>query len=118
SEVTSLSARDIKGVMGLANVGIQALHNIVPSPESQYLYYWSFNDETLEPDIAVDEVRAGISFESGAAEPKFFSGFSGDGYDAGQAMSLTAVKSLVITLAIDGIESLENFAFDMSSSDT
>src|SRR5690606_1178463 len=36
--------------------GTQALLDIEPSMEPQYLYYWSFNDESMEPDIAVDEV--------------------------------------------------------------
>ncbi len=118
SEVTPLSRHDVNNLMGFKNAGIQALHNLVPGPEPQYLYYWSFNDENLEPDIAVDAEGAGITFEASAVGPKFFSGFSGDGYDAGQSMSLTAVKSLIITLAMEGVESLGNLAFDISSSDT
>lgn len=117
SEITPLSGRYTKGIMNLGNVGM-GIEHIVPSPEPQYLYYWSFNDETLLPDIALDKEAAAITFQASATEPDFFSGFSGDGYEAGQMMSLRGAKSLVISIPIGGVESIGQLAFDISSSDT
>lgn len=115
SEITPLSARDIKGVMGIADVGIQALHNIVPSPESQYVYYWSFNSESLEPDIAVDEERVRIEAD---VDLKFGTGFTFDPYEAGDALSITGAETFEITLPVNGISSFADFSFDISSSNT
>src|SRR5690606_19363358 len=61
--------------LGIPGTAVQALLKIEPSPEPQYLYYWSFNNENLEPDVAVDEVGAGIAFDAASAEPNFFGGF-------------------------------------------
>lgn len=118
SKVIPLSDRYAKSVMGLGDVGIQSLHNIVPGPEPQYLYYWSFNGETLEPDIALDEEGAGITFEASGTAPTYPAGFSGEGYDAGQAISFRGLKSLELSIPVSGVESFEEFAFDVSSSNT
>jgi len=115
SKITPLSARDIKEMMGLADVGMQALHNIVPGPELQYLYYWSFNEKSLEPDIAVDEESVGVESD---VDLKFGSGFSLDPYEAGDALSITGAETVEITLPVKGISSFADFSFDMSSSNT
>jgi hypothetical protein len=117
SEITPLSGRYAKNALKLDNMRAEGRPLIVPSPEPQYLYYWSFNDETLSPDIALAE-GAEITFQASAVEPDFFAGFSGDGYEAGQSMSLRGAKSLVISIPIKGAESIGQFAFDISSSDT
>lgn len=117
SEITPLSGRYAKNAVKLDNIRVEGRPLIVPSPEPQSLYYWSFNDETLNPDIELAE-GAEITFEASAVEPDFFAGFSGNGYEAGQSMSLRGVKSLVISIPIRGVESITQFAFDISSSDT
>ncbi len=116
SEVTPLSARNIKGMMGLADVGMQALHNIVPGPELQYLYYWSFNEESLEPDIAVDE--DGVEIEFGTETFGFVAGIPTESFAAGRALSVKGAKSLVISFPVTAVESLADLSFDIKSSDT
>ncbi|SEK33700.1 hypothetical protein [Parapedobacter koreensis] len=102
---------------GRLSAGMLAQRNIEPSPESQYVYYWSFNDETLEPDIAVDEVGAEITFEA-ATEPDFGSGFGLAPVEAGQAWSVPGAQTVEFNLPLYDIESLTTFAFDISSSNT
>ena len=118
SEITPLSGRATKRFMGGVHPDMQALHHIVPSPEPQYVYYWSFNEETLVPDVAVDEQEAGISFEANTADPDFVNGFALEPFEAGRALSIRGAKSLVIRLPIASVESLSDFSFDIKSSDT
>lgn len=104
--------------LGVPKRGMQALRNIEPGLEPQYLYYWSFNEETLEPHIAVDEVGAGIAFVGKNTEPDFVGGFGLAPVEAGRALSITGAKSLEISLPMQEIESLTAFDFDISSSGT
>ncbi|MBK1438715.1 hypothetical protein JHJ32_01820 [Parapedobacter sp. ISTM3] len=94
-----------------------ALRNIEPGIEPQYLYYWSFNNETLEPDIAIDGAGAGIAFD-GAGALDFGSGFALAPFEAGQAWSIRGPQMAEISLPLYGVESLTAFAFDISSSNT
>src|SRR5690606_37904208 len=92
--------------------------NIVPDPEPQHIDYWSFNDETLTPDIAVDEQEATISCEASTANPDFVNGFALDPFEAGRALSIRGPKSLVINLPLGSVKSLGDLSFDIKSSDT
>ncbi len=109
-----------QAAMGRAHFGqgMAALLNITPSLEEQYLYYWSFNDENLTPDIAVDEVGAGIAFVGADETPSFGSGFALAPYAAGQALSIRGAQSLEVKLPMVGVTSLTTLAFDISSSNT
>lgn len=99
--------------------GAYALRNIEPSLEPQYLYFWSFNSEDLEPDIAVDEVGAGITFEANVTEADFGAGFGmAPIKEAGQAISLKGLTSLEITMPLQNVEAVTDLAFDVSSSGT
>lgn len=98
---------------------VRALLNIEPSTEPQYLYYWSFNSGDLEPDVAVDEVAARITFEAVAEEPTFpNSNFAVDPYTGGKAFSLRGGQTVKLELPMPDVESLSEFAFDISSSNT
>ncbi|MFC3198682.1 hypothetical protein ACFOET_13735 [Parapedobacter deserti] len=98
--------------------GTQAVKGIEPSLEPQHLYYWSFNEETLEPDIAVDEVGAGITFEASNTALDFGAGFGLSPFPAGRALRLVGARSITVSLPMGAIESLTNFEFDVSSSNT
>ncbi len=107
----------------ISNAGFYAggqfvVTNVVPSPDLQYLYYWSFNDENLEPDIAVDGDNATIEFAGNSSEPEFANGFPSESYEAGRALSIRGVEHVVIRFPLEGVSSLETFAFDVSSSNT
>ncbi|MGV3761108.1 hypothetical protein [Parapedobacter sp.] len=98
--------------------GTQALLNIEPSMEPQYLYYWSFNNEDLEPDKAVDEAGAGITFVGSGSEPGYVNGFGLDPIEAGKALNIKGVQSMEIDLPMANIESVTTFDLDISSSAT
>lgn len=99
-------------------LGMDALLNITPGLEEQYLYYWSFNDETLLPDIAVDEVGAEITTNGTPGSPPFPAGFALDPFPAGQAMSIRGVTEIEIHMPIKGVSQITAFEFDISSSGT
>lgn len=98
--------------------GTQALLDIEPSMEPQYLYYWSFNDESMEPDIAVDEVGAGISFVGKDTEPGYVNGFGLEPIEAGRALNIKGAQSVEIDVPMANIESITTFDFDITSSGT
>ncbi|MEC3881102.1 hypothetical protein [Parapedobacter sp. 10938] len=102
--------------LGAAGKGLQALKNIEPRVEPQYLYYWSFNNEDLVPDVAVDEVGAVIAFEGKSSN--FVNGHALAPFEAGHALKITGASSLTISLPINAVENLAALAFDIKSSDT
>lgn len=105
--------------LGSPDRGTYALQGIEPSLEPQYLYFWSFNNEDLEPDVAVDEAGAGITFEAAAEEPTFpNSTFAVDPYGGGKAFSLRGGQMVELELPMRGVKSISEFAFDISSSGT
>ncbi len=97
---------------------IHALGTVEPSPEPQHLYYWSFNEETLEPDLAVDGTSVELAIEANAAGPDFVNGYARTPFEAGRALSIKGARSLLIHLPMAAIESLTDFSFDIKSSDT
>lgn len=94
--------------------------NVIPSPDIQYLYYWSFNQEDTQPDIALNIDNASIDFTSYATIPKhsFTTGFSYESYAAGKAYNITALDALLFDMPIQHVDKLVSFAFDISSSNT
>lgn len=120
AEVTPLDARQsmARSALGAVGNGMQALRNITPGSEPQYLYYWSFNEGNVEPFIAVDEVGAAIVFAGKDAEPDFVAGFGLAPIEAGKALSITGAQSVEINLPMQGIESVTTFGFDITSSST
>src|SRR3546814_9784344 len=67
------------------------------------------------PDVAVDEVGAGITFEAVAEEPTYpNSTFAVDPYVGGKAFSLRGGQTVELELPMQGIESISEIAFDIS----
>lgn len=79
------------------------------------LYFWSFNRESLVPDIFIHK-DAVIHIEGGAAS--FSKGFVHIDFPAGQALSVTALEDLTIVFPLENVTSLQDFGFDISSSNT
>jgi len=104
--------------LDIMDKGLQALLNIEPGVEPQYLYYWSFNNGDLEPDIAVDEVGAGITFVGADSAPDYVAGFGLDPIEPGKALNIKGAQSVEINLPMRGLESVSTFALDISSSAT
>lgn len=83
-----------------------------------YLYYWSFNQQSPVPDVAL-HAAAAISY-NGGKQPVHYTatGWASNGYPAGQAMSITGLETLVIEMPMEGVSELIAFGFDISSSAT
>jgi len=89
-----------------------------PSTEEQFLYFWSFNEDNLVPDIAVNTSLAALTFTAASAEPSYTSGYGLSPYPAGKCLSLKGAKSILIQMPLSTIEQLTTLAFDIGSSDT
>lgn len=91
-----------------------------------YLYFWSFNGKTLEPDIAFQKYIAPSIHYTKAKDgmtdqiPNEFpsSKYAYDGYAEGNAVSIAGASEVVIKLPIAGVQKITQFGFDTGSSDT
>ncbi|MFD2552787.1 FimB/Mfa2 family fimbrial subunit [Sphingobacterium tabacisoli] len=81
-----------------------------------YLYFWSFNDESLAPDIAYQTLKEPEIVSDGI--PSYVGGYGFDGYGAGRALSFKGASEVLIKMSIEGAEQITQFAFDTGSSDT
>lgn len=86
--------------------------------EEQYLYFWSFNDDDLLPEIAVGSAATAITFQAVDTSPSFTAGFGLSPYPAGKALSLRGLQALVITMPLSGVTQITTLAFDVASSGT
>lgn len=82
-----------------------------------YLYFWSFNNETLQPDVAI-QPGAQITYNDGREPSSFAAGWPYGDYMAGRALSMTGAKEVIIEMPTGVVASLESFGFDISSSAT
>lgn len=96
--------------------------NVHPAPYEQFLYFWSFNQETLVPDIGIDTAQANVYLQSnGSGNPVTYS----NGYSypplfegTGRLLGARGTKEILFTIPIPFVEELGTFAFDASSSNT
>lgn len=101
-------------------LSIEGKGNVVPTVEMQYLYLWTFNGESVMPDIGVDTVDAGISVitHNGNNTNNYTSGYAYTPYPAGKAMNITGAKEIIFDMPVPNTENLGFLRFDMSGSDT
>lgn len=81
------------------------------------LYYWSFNEETLSPDISLASGTT-ISYNEGESPTDFAAGWAYDEFVAGRSMSIRGLAELLISVPLSHVHSLDDFGFDISSSNT
>ena len=82
-----------------------------------YLYYWSFNAESLTPDIAIQS-GSSIRYNGGQVPGSFVAGWAYDGFSAGRALNQTGVQELTICFPVERAVSLSTFDFDIGSPGT
>ena len=84
------------------------------------LYYWSFNEDKLDPDVKYQNKEAPtISYNANRIPTSFVnSTYSYEGYAAGRALTITGAGEVQIQLPIKEVRSLKNFGFDIGSSNT
>jgi len=89
----------------------------IQNPQEGYLYYWSFNGNSLAPDIQVS-AGAKITYNGGNVPDNFASGWAYDTYIAGRALSLTGVQELVFEIPLSRVLQIQSLGFDIGSSGT
>ncbi|TJZ60571.1 hypothetical protein FAZ15_11270 [Sphingobacterium olei] len=84
------------------------------------LYFWSFNSESLDPDIRIAGGGSpSITYNSGIVPSNFVnSTFANESYVAGKALSISSGRELFIKLPIKLATSITSFGLDMGSTDT
>ncbi|MCL7988867.1 hypothetical protein M8998_13030 [Sphingobacterium sp. lm-10] len=107
-----LSVADRNASSGILSQQAAGLDGLV-----DYVYFWSFNNESLRADIAI-QPGATITYNDGLEPTSFAAGWPFEQFPAGRALSINGVKELTIALPTHIISSLTNMGFDISSSAT
>lgn len=94
--------------------------NVEASPNIQRLYFWSFNENTIVPDIGIDTLNSALTVfrNNGTYEYVFGVGISFDPYIAGRSLGIVGAKESTVSMPIKGVDRLETLRFDMQSSAT
>lgn len=94
--------------------------NLQPHPDIQALYYWSFNQENLVPDLGLDTMRTAFIVEknNGDSSYNFGVGTRYTPYNAGRALNVGGPKRVQVSIPIGLVDYLENLRFDMMRSGT
>ena len=87
-----------------------------------YLYFWSFNNETLLPDVKYkNQAIPTITYNSGIVPSNtsyIASNYVFDQYAAGKALNLTGAKDILIKMPIEDVMTVKSLGFDIGSSNT
>lgn len=83
----------------------------------QYLYYWSFNKETLIPDIRINK-QAEIAYNEGQTPNGYVNGYAFDNFAAGKALSIVNMEQLIVSLPLENVSQLSVLGFTINSSNT
>ncbi|TDS10358.1 hypothetical protein [Sphingobacterium paludis] len=103
-----------------AQKGLSSNATALRSPQSGqegYLYYWSFNQSTLEPDVFVAG-GSSITFNQGQIPETFATGWSYDTYSAGFGLTISGASEIVLKMPLSGVVQVRSFGLDISSSGT
>ncbi|KGE15036.1 hypothetical protein [Sphingobacterium deserti] len=87
------------------------------SGQEGYLYYWSFNQSTLEPDIFVAG-GSSITFNDGQIPETFATGWGFDTFNAGFGLTISGATEIVLKMPLSGVAQVQSFGLDISSSGT
>ncbi len=83
------------------------------------LYFWSFNNETLTPDIKYSNyANPSITFNNGIVPTNFGAGFAYEEYAAGKAVNFTGPREILIKFPIQEVLSINRLGFDVTGSAT
>lgn len=81
------------------------------------IYFWSFNAETLMPDL-YPSTHWNITYNDGEAPVDYGPGWMYEDYGAGRALSLKGLKNLIFEMPLTNISAVHELSFDVSSSGT
>ncbi len=82
------------------------------------LYYWSFNNEEIVPDIKYQSLSLpGFTYNDNVVPDRFVnSTYTYETYAAGKALTITGPRELIFKMPIKNIPQLKHFGFDIGSS--
>jgi len=85
-----------------------------------YLYFWTFNQETLSPDIRVpSNGQTAITYNQGITPENFVnSTYTYAGFEAGKALNFKGAEEIIFEMPIKGVQQVANLGFDIGSSNT
>ncbi|MBD1429576.1 hypothetical protein [Sphingobacterium litopenaei] len=91
--------------------------NSVPENYSEgFIYFWSFNNETLVPDVKYSKsANPSITYNNGK-EINYGAGFAFEGYTAGRAANFVGPSEILLKFPIKDVLSLSRLGFDMTGS--
>lgn len=89
----------------------------IPANYSEgYIYFWSFNNETLTPDIKYSKsANPSITYNDGKSIT-WGAGIAFENYPAGRASNFAGPKQILIKLSIKDVLSISRLGFDMTGS--
>lgn len=102
------------------NIEKLASTNAFQQESDDYLFFWSFNQENLVPDIRIPSAeQTKITYNDGLTPSSFVnSTYSSDGYVAGRALSIKGASQFIIEAPLNYVQQLTTFGFDIGSSNT
>lgn len=85
-----------------------------------YLYYWSFNDDNLLPDIRYNtQLQPTITYANGDTPNSFVhSTYVYENFAAGKAITFAGAKDILIKMPIQEVIELKGLGFDVGSPGT
>ncbi|MCA5004997.1 hypothetical protein [Sphingobacterium bovistauri] len=83
-----------------------------------FLYYWSFNSETLTPDVKYRKSTSPVIIYNDGKPITYGNGFAFENYTAGKAANFVGPSQITIKLPIKDVISLARLGFDMTGSNT
>lgn len=91
--------------------------NSVPANYSEgFIYFWSFNNETLVPDVKYfKSANPSITYNNGK-QITYGAGFAFEGYTAGRAANFVGPSEILLKFPIKDVLSLSRLGFDMTGS--
>lgn len=82
-----------------------------------YLYYWSFNAESLKAD-QYNSPNYSITYNGGMEPKTYVAGWKHDSYAAGKALSLRGLEELIIKMPLINVIEVQRLGLDVGSSAT
>lgn len=85
-----------------------------------YLYYWSFNNDNLLPDIKFNnQLIPSISYNNGGTPNSFVnSTYTFENFEAGRALTFAGAKDIIVKMPIKGALEVISLGFDLGSPGT
>ncbi len=112
-----------KGPLKHASVAVEKLASISGDPQNQstgYLFFWSFNNESLQPDMGIPSGEyTRITYNDGIIPSEYgSSGYAYGGYVAGKSLTFRGANEIIFEMPLHHVQEIKELGFDIGSSNT